>query len=128
MPKQPKKKRGGQPGNQNACKHGFYAAGLAPEQVSAYWKNLKNGVNHEIAVIQARMEYALRHDPGNTRIFREVARSLAKYYIREFSLDDKSAVVVRKSIRAFIEAVRQRRLGCAAITPELLKQIGDFLK
>jgi len=36
-----KRKRGGQKGNRNACKHGFYSATLSPAETSQLW-NITN--------------------------------------------------------------------------------------
>jgi len=53
-----KRKRGGQKGNLNARKHGFYSATLSPAETSQLW-NITNleGVDPEIAFILAPVSF-----------------------------------------------------------------------
>ena len=50
------KKRGGQPGNQNARKHGFYARILTPEQEEAFLEALDlRDFAQEVALVRVRL-------------------------------------------------------------------------
>ena len=60
----PNRKRGGQPGNQNARKHGFYSKHLPPEQKQEFDEALR--IMHpyqELALIRVRIN-ALLADPN----------------------------------------------------------------
>ena len=64
--KLPKRKRGGQPGNQNARKHGFYSKHFTAEQ----WKQFQDandlsGLSPEIALIRVKLN-TLLDDPGTS--------------------------------------------------------------
>jgi hypothetical protein len=61
-PTQIKRRRGGQKGNRNACKHGFYSGTLSPAETSQLWSitNLE-GVDPEIALIRVKLQSALAH-------------------------------------------------------------------
>jgi len=78
-----KRKRGGQKGNRNARKHGFYSGTLSPAETSQLW-NITNleGVDPEIAFIRVKLQSSLQHDPGNLRVIREASRLLVKWYSR----------------------------------------------
>jgi hypothetical protein len=53
-----KRKRGGQKGNGNARKHGFYSGTLSPAETSQLW-NITNleGVDPEIAFIRTPLSF-----------------------------------------------------------------------
>ena len=82
-----KRKRGGQKGNRNAHKHGFYSAALSPAKTSQLW-NVANleGVDPEIALIRVKLQSSLEHDPGNRRVIREASRLLVEWYSENYLL------------------------------------------
>mgnify|MGYP003392746397 CR=1 FL=1 len=64
-----KRKRGGQPGNQNARTHGFYSKFLDQKQSLEPGEAEKlNGVEQEIALIRQRILSVLRKDPDNVSV------------------------------------------------------------
>ena len=83
-----KRKRGGQKGNRNACKHGFYSGALSPAETRQLW-NITNleGVDPEIAFIRVKLQSTLQHNPGNRRVIREASRLLVKWYSENYELD-----------------------------------------
>ena len=59
----PKRKSGGQPGNQNARKHGFYSKHLPPEQLQQFDDALTvRDLAPEIAIVRVRLN-GLLNDP-----------------------------------------------------------------
>jgi hypothetical protein len=78
-----KRKRGGQKGNRNARKHGFYSGTLSPAETSQLW-NITNleGVDPGIAFIRVKLQSSLQCDPGNRRVIREASRLLVRRYSR----------------------------------------------
>ncbi|MGB5926512.1 MAG: hypothetical protein WBH01_10625 [Dehalococcoidia bacterium] len=87
-PTQVKRKHGGQKGNRNARKHGFYSGTLGPAETSQLW-NITNleGVDPEIALIRVKLQSSLQYDPGNRRVIREASRLLVKWYSANYRLD-----------------------------------------
>jgi len=83
-----KRKRGGQKGNLNARKHGFYSGTLSPAETRQLW-NITNleGVDPEIAFIRVKLQSSLQHDPGNRRLIREATRLLVKHYSADYGFD-----------------------------------------
>jgi hypothetical protein len=82
-----KRSRGGQPGNQNARKHGVYAKNLDLEALDEFY-NLINqgGTAPDIAAVRLKLEFVRRHDPGNPRLLREVAGLFYKTSRTRFNL------------------------------------------
>ena len=83
-----KRKRGGQKGNRNARKHGFYSGTLSPAETSQLW-NITNleGVDPEVAFVRVKLQSSLQYDPGNRRVIREASRLLVKWYSANYWLD-----------------------------------------
>jgi hypothetical protein len=76
---QPNHRRGGQPGNQNARKHGYYSNVLTGEDR----RNLRQasevtGLDDEIALVRARLKSIVEHDPDNLRLISEAASTLVR--------------------------------------------------
>ena len=63
MDEQPKSKPGGQPGNQNARKHGYYSKHFTPEQMDQLEEiDYHKGLDPEIALLRVKLN-ALLEDP-----------------------------------------------------------------
>ena len=77
MPKT-KRKRGGQPGNQNARKHGFYSkvldeAGRLDFEVASGVE----GIDDEIALLRVKIKSILEKDPENIKLIMQATNTLA---------------------------------------------------
>jgi hypothetical protein len=74
-----KRNRGGQPGNQNARKHGFYSRVLDDEQKRnlKYAASLK-GIDEEIALLRVELISIVQHDPDNIRLISQAAGLLSR--------------------------------------------------
>ncbi len=60
---------GGQPGNQNARKHGFYSRFRTPEDLEYVPKAAKmTGLDQDIIVLRVKIRSILAHDPTNIRV------------------------------------------------------------
>jgi hypothetical protein len=74
-----KKQRGGQPGNQNARKHGFYSSSfIGVDKTVLNQASRITGLDDEIALLRARLKVILKDDPNNLRLISEVASTLAR--------------------------------------------------
>jgi len=104
-----KRKRGGQKGNRNACKHGFYSGTLSPAETSQLW-NITNleGVAPEVALIRVKLQSSLQHDPGNRRVIREASRLLVKWYSANCGLDPTSRNYLKIVVDNFLEIASLR--------------------
>ena len=107
-----KRKRGGQKGNRNACKHGFYAGALSPAETSELW-NITNleGVDPEIAFIRVKLQSSLQYDPGNQRVIREASRLLVKWYSENYRLDRTDRNYLKTVVDNLLEIASLRRFA-----------------
>ena len=105
-----KRKCGGQKGNRNACKHGFYSGTLSPAETSQLW-NITNleGVDPEIALIRVKLQSSLQHDPGNRRVIREASRLLVKWYSANYRLDPTDRNYLKTVVENLLEIASMRQ-------------------
>ena len=105
-----KRRRGGQKGNRNARKHGFYSGTLSPAETSQMWSitNLE-GVDPEIALIRVKLQSSLRHDPGNRRVISEASRLLVKWYSANYRLDPADRSYLKTVVENFLEIASMRQ-------------------
>ncbi len=104
-PRREKRKRGGQPGNRNARTHGFYAAGLTPEELDALWYAVNvEGGNVEVAAVRIKLQAALRQAALGPRLRRDAARRLARLYRARFQMDEETCAAFRKLVLRLLEA------------------------
>jgi len=108
--KQIKRKRGGQKGNRNARKHGFYSGTLSPAQTSQLW-NITNleGVDPEIAFMRVKLQSSLQYDPGNRRVIREASRLLVKWYSANYWLDPTDRNYLKTVVENLLEIASMRQ-------------------
>ena len=107
---QVKRKRGGQKGNRNARKHGFYSGTLSPAETSQVWHitNLE-GVDPEIALIRVKLQSSIQYDPGNRRVIREASRLLVKWYSEDYGLDATDSRYLKTVVDNFLEIAYMRQ-------------------
>jgi len=108
-PTQVKRKRGGQKGNRNARKHGFYSATLSPAQTRQLW-NITNleGVDPEIAFIRVKLQSSLQYEPGNRRVIREASRLIVKWYSANYRLDPTDRNYLKTVVENLLEIASLR--------------------
>jgi hypothetical protein len=74
-----KKKRGAQPGNQNARKHGFYSDVMTAQDLKNYKKAVHvHGLDSEINLIRFQIRCIQEADPGNVRALSQATLALAR--------------------------------------------------
>lgn len=107
-----KRPRGGQPGNQNARKHGFYSRKLTPEEICRFW-NITNleAVEPEIAAFRIKLHSVLQLDPDNRRVLKEAVKVLAKWYQSKDTMSKEETKIFKKVVWASIEANFARSLS-----------------
>jgi hypothetical protein len=99
-----KRHRGGQPGNQNARRHGFYSLYMSQPEIRQLEKIIAaEGIEKTVAIYRIKLSSALCHAPGNTRIIRETAALLAKWYCSRHRLGSEDKTLVKKLIQSALE-------------------------
>ena len=122
-----KRKRGGQEGNRNACKHGFYSDTLSPAETRELWSiTNQEGVDPELALIRVKLQSSLERDPGNRRVVREASRLLVKWYSENYGLDSIERNYLKAVVDNFLEiacASARPTAGLATMTGKQTKRI-----
>ena len=73
-----KRKMGGQPGNQNARKHGFYSKVLdEAERLDLELATGVEGIDDEIALLRVKIKSLLERDPENIKLIMQATNTLA---------------------------------------------------
>ena len=77
-----KRIRGGQPGNQNARKHGFYSKALGEAQKLEFRQAARvKGLDAEIALLRVKIKALLSQDPQNIRLLGQEFKILSSLLI-----------------------------------------------
>ena len=94
-----KRKRGGQTGNQNARKHGFYSLQLSPPELCEYLNLVNSGFDCEVAIRRIKLKSVLLRFPDNRRVVMEAAKLLAGSVSSSYQLDPADSIRLKKFIR-----------------------------
>lgn len=90
MPHKPPKRRpGGQPGNQNAFRHGFYSRHLDDAGRRTYAEALELGptnLEHEVAICRERLTRLVNAAPDRIDLLTKLVNSLARMAATHFHL------------------------------------------
>jgi hypothetical protein len=98
-----KRHRGGQPGNQNAHKHGFFSSAMTPQEISEFWQNIKSGGgDRQLAVFRIKLVSALRASPGNPRIVKEASRLLTKLVCSQHAGASREDMAYARKVIRFV--------------------------
>jgi hypothetical protein len=100
-----KRHRGGQPGNQNARKHGFYATKMTPEETKKFYEAVnQDNKDPALSALRLKIETAIINDPGNYRILREGSSILIKYLNSKFDFDPQANTLLKSALRNILKA------------------------
>jgi hypothetical protein len=94
-----KKQRGGQHGNHNALKHGFYAATLSEaEKLDLELAADIKGIDDEIALLRVKIKSALEKDPDNIALLLDASATLARLVKLRYGLTEKDGHSIQENI------------------------------
>ncbi len=98
-----KRARGGQKGNQNARKHGFYSKTLGIAETCEFW-NITNleGLDAEVAVLRIKLKSLLQRDPCNRRVLGEASKILTKWLSARYRLDHTGTSQLKQFVRILL--------------------------
>jgi hypothetical protein len=115
-----KRRRGGQPGNHNARKHGFYATNHTPEEIKKLVEVIKNDdKDPAFSALRLKVENALLNAPGNYRILREGSSLLVKYLSSKHGVDGQGNTLMK---RAFRNTLKAAALGDLNLTERIASE------
>jgi len=94
-----KRPRGGQRGNQNARRHGFYSAALDEAQrLDLEAAQGIDGLDAEIAVLRVKIKALLESDPDNIKLIMEATSTLARLLRTRYSLTEREGKGIEAAI------------------------------
>jgi hypothetical protein len=100
-----KRHRGGQPGNRNARKHGFYATKRTPEEIKKLVDVIKNDdKDPAFSALRLKVENAIADAPGNYRVLREGSSLLVKYLSSKHGVDGPGNTLIKRAFRNTLKA------------------------
>jgi hypothetical protein len=100
MARRQKRRRGGQPGNQNARRHGFYSSSLDQADICRFLNIINSeGVDPVVAVLRLKLSSVLERSPGNRRVILEACKLLAEHYASKYEVSPRDIPELKKYIR-----------------------------
>jgi hypothetical protein len=100
-----KRSRGGQPGNQNARKHGLYARHATSEELLKLNSLLNaNCPDPSLAVLRFKVENALVNAPENHRVVCEGSALLSRYIAAQANLNRQDTSILKIAFRNVFKA------------------------
>ena len=109
------RKRGGQPGNRNSRKHGFYSKGLDNNLRREFRRASKmEGLDDEITLLRLNIKSLMDKDPPDLRLVDREARTLAALISARDNLHTESGDDLKKAL----EAVLSKYPSGLPVTPE----------
>ena len=100
-----KRHRGGQPGNHNARKHGFYSTHRTPEEIKKLVDVIKNDdKDPAFSTLRLKVENALANAPNNYRVLREGSSLLVKYLSAKHGVDGPGNTLMKRAFRNTLKA------------------------
>jgi hypothetical protein len=105
MPKH-KRSRGGQPGNQNARKHGFYSRQLSAQESCEYLNIINTtGISPESAVLRLKMQSVFRRAPANYPLLRDIAKMIVKNTTAQVGMGPRETRLLKRVTRRLVKAL-----------------------
>jgi len=99
-------KRGAQPGNQNARKHGFYSRALdEAEQIQLEEAAHIEGLDDEIAVLRLKFRQLLANHPERIDLQIKLANTLARLIRTRYNITPEQKNTLREAIATVLKDV-----------------------
>lgn len=114
--------RGGQKGNQNARKHGFYSRTLSPAEINEFWNiTSRENIDPEMALVRLKLQSFLRNDPGNPRVLEQASKLLARWFRSKYCLNRADS----SYLNALIESLLEHYLSASTCPPDPQTNVSD---
>jgi len=99
MPAEAKRRRGGQQGNQNARKHGFYSRVLdEAERLDFELASGVEGIDDEIALLRVKIKSLLENDPENIKLIMQATNTLAGLVKTRYNISKEQRKGLKEAI------------------------------
>jgi hypothetical protein len=114
MPRPPKRSPGGQPGNLNALKHGFYSKALtraARQQVDNAHELPVDDLTEEIALLRGRIKRLLEAEPDNLHLLTRALERLARLCATHYHMSGSDADRLTTAVQSVLEGIERTLAG-----------------
>jgi hypothetical protein len=116
MEEETTRKRGGQEGNQNARKHGFYSNRLDEDELKEFEQAIKEeGLDAEIALLRVKIKSVITRDPENLKLIIHGTNALARLIIAKNHISKNDKQTIKDGIHNVLKDIAMP-IGTAAIT------------
>ncbi len=105
-----KRKRGGQPNNKNAFKHGIYSGLYGPDAEKVFEQALgvdPKDLRQEIAVLRTTLAQVVNIEKGNVEVLALVARTLTRMVAVNYGLNKDEQNELHGSFLELIDELRR---------------------
>jgi hypothetical protein len=100
------RRRGAQPGNQNALKHGFYSRVLTEaEQIEVAEAEGIEGLDGEIAVLRVKLRELLEKHPDRIDLQMQAASTLARLMRTKYNITPEQKKNLKEAITTVLKEV-----------------------
>jgi hypothetical protein len=102
----PRRNQGGQPGNTNARKHGFYADALGARARNILHRASEipaHEIEREIALLRARIHQLVATEPDNITVLTLALRTLVRMVALNHGLNEEQETGIHQSLRDLIQ-------------------------
>jgi hypothetical protein len=104
MSKRLKRRRGGQPGNQNARKHGLYSNRLTPAEIQALGQEpILDPDDIGAVILRNKTLSALDSHPADPRVVREGLHRMYNYLFSRFPVSPAEKKYIKRYIRQMLK-------------------------
>ncbi len=81
LPVEARRRRGGQPGNQNARKHGFFSDNLSPAEINEFWSLIRQeDIPPEEVLLRLKFQSFLLSGSINPRVIKKASSLLTRWH------------------------------------------------
>ena len=99
-----KRKSGGQPGNQNARRHGFYSKVLSShEKRELEHAAGVDGLDEEIAIMRIKFRWLLKNDGENLPLINHTVESIARLHNVTFNRNKNNTAAFKEAVASVLE-------------------------
>jgi hypothetical protein len=99
-----KRKSGGQPGNQNARKHGFYSQNLTEEEkLELESASDMDGLDQEMAILRVKFRALLTSSGMNFPLMIKIAEALARLYNAKNNNRRNDSTKIKEALTSVLE-------------------------
>lgn len=105
------RKRGAQPGNRNALKHGFYASALSAKQRNILRRAARidpHDLEQEISLLRSRIHQLVATEPDNLQVLTLAGRLLVRMVAVNYGLSKVQEEGIHDSLKELVETLMPR--------------------